>query len=604
MEDNQLYATEELDDDFDYEITNEAEDTDDFEDEDENEENADFEDTDNDVLDFDSIDFKGLMGMPDEEEETTDSAEEDADFADNDLEEDEADEFTDIEENTDTDFGEEEEADEEFIGSEVDEEDFEEIEPAKPESPIRRDAKLGADSIEEFMALDRSKYKIEHGYVKFTELTTLRSMNKARQDTKAGLVKSIQEVGILTPIHVMLTPEYDNYLQGDKEEAYKGPKYIVLDGYRRVWNGIKVGLDGCFATIWNFKDKDYGQDFAMILSAILNKTQKHSIPELWDMMQKIKKRVPITARTLDTLFGLGNGDSSKLEEIMTCEYDEIKDQVISGKKSIPQAYNALKKLWDEEDEGARDDKIGVSDYDVEHKVVGKDGTDDDEEDTEPQRVLSNEEVSEILGLNDKYNNNDDKLLEDTAELLKEPPVQVQDVKNRKPLDKDLKAETLRRDNYQCVCCGTGAGLPLKYALSVLQSHHIISVANGGPDTADNIATVCPVCHTLIHTVLWNDGVFSKADFDKLSDKEKERMRKVLKYAHADYQAAKKKGKSSKQIRKDNENHSTFKMPGTDLHQNEDALKSKGIDVTHDIVEDKDTPKEVESDMDTVEQGIE
>lgn len=324
--------------------------------------------------------------------------------------------------------------------------------------------------------------------------------------------------------------------------------------------------------------------------------------ETWGLIQEVKKSIPISNRTLDSLFQLDNGDTNKLTEIMSCDYPDIIDMVVSGKKTISQAYNALKKLWDEEDEGSRDDKIGVSDFDKEHKVVGKDEDADDEEygeQSSPQQLLSDEEVSEILGMSDKHN--DEELMDEYEGMLKEPPVEVQDTKHRHPLDKDLKAETLVRDGYKCVCCGSGEGLPIKYAISILQSHHIISVGNGGPDTKENIITVCPNCHTLIHTLLWNNGVFSKKDFESLPEKEKERMRKVLKYASADYKAAKKKGKSEKEIQEDNKNHQTFKMPGTDLHENEKALKEAGVDVNQ---KREESVEEETEEMVDLEQGIE
>lgn len=460
-----------------------------------------------------------------------------------------------------------------------DEEEPDLPEPTKIETKTQKpDTKLSAESIEEFLNLDKSKYTIERGFVKFTEINVQKKMNDARKDTKTGLVKSIREVGILTPIHVMITKEYGEFLKSkDKSEPYKAPKYILLDGYRRVFNGIKVGLDGCYATIWNFKDKYYGEQFALILSAILNKTQKHSMNETWELIKAIRQMIPIGNRTLDSLFQLENGDTSKLLEIMTSDYQEVIDAVMNGKKTISQAYNQLKKLWDEEDEGARDDKIGVSDFDTEHKVVGKEKGEEEEEEQEERPVLTNEQASEILNAN-QDDLTDEEVLDTYKEMIKEPPVKHQDPKDRKQLDKDIKAETLRRDGYKCTCCGSGEGLPLKYALTILQSHHIISVANGGPDSLENITTVCPNCHTLIHTVLWNEGIFNKSDFEKLPPERKEQMKKILKYAYADYKAAKLLGKTTEQIKEDNKNHIKFKMPGTDLRENKAALAEEGIDL--------------------------
>ncbi len=59
---------------------------------------------------------------------------------------------------------------------------------------------------------------------------------------------------------------------------------------------------------------------------------------------------------------------------------------------------------------------------------------------------------------------------------------------------------------------------------------------------------------------------------------KEQMKKILKYAYADYKAAKLLGKTTEQIKEDNKNHIKFKMPGTDLRENKAALAEEGIDL--------------------------
>jgi hypothetical protein len=51
----------------------------------------------------------------------------------------------------------------------------------------------------------------------------------------------------------------------------------------------------------------------------------------------------------------------------------------------------------------------------------------------------------------------------------------------------------RRDGYRCALCDSTRGIQL---------HHVISRAQGGPNTAMNLITLCWRCHAIAHgTVL-------------------------------------------------------------------------------------------------------
>jgi len=49
----------------------------------------------------------------------------------------------------------------------------------------------------------------------------------------------------------------------------------------------------------------------------------------------------------------------------------------------------------------------------------------------------------------------------------------------------LRRQCLKRDGYKCVKCGSELGL---------ECHHLIWLADGGPDTLDNVITLCSPCH--------------------------------------------------------------------------------------------------------------
>ncbi len=54
----------------------------------------------------------------------------------------------------------------------------------------------------------------------------------------------------------------------------------------------------------------------------------------------------------------------------------------------------------------------------------------------------------------------------------------------------LREETLRRDGYRCQRCFENRG--------PLQAHHVVPRSDGGPDSLDNLVTLCRPCHGVQH----------------------------------------------------------------------------------------------------------
>lgn len=412
--------------------------------------------------------------------------------------------------------------------------------------------------------LKKSSFVLKYGEVDFDDLSFTEPIKKSRKETYLGMTTSIKELGILTPIHVMVTEGYADWLDRDMSEEFNGFKYIVIDGFRRVYGGVKNGLKGCKAVIWEFEDKDLGSQLITSLSRLLNKVQTHSWGEVWYLYQVLELQTSMSPGTLEYLLSLESGDAMKLKDIMLCDYSEVKEELLSNKKTLSQCYNMLQKLRKEEDQIMMDDTRGIFEVDEAEEIV----------DTEDKATLSDNEVMEILDMIDDFSG--DLSEEDFDELAgNNLEDDRQKVGERHPLDPALKAETLIRDEYMCQCCTRGKGYPLKYALSILQSHHIISVANSGKDTAENIVTICQNCHTTVHTLIKNSCKFGmkKEDFDKLPDSEQEILTRIMRFARVDYEAGKRLGKTKEDFAKDNKNSSKFKMPGTDLSENIKALES-------------------------------
>ena len=293
--------------------------------------------------------------------------------------------------------------------------------------------------------------------------------------------------------------------------------------------------------------------------------------ETWGLYNILMAQSPLTENTLDYLLHLESGDSSKLRSIMenVDRFPEPKEDLISKKKTLQQAFNMLEKMRKELDKLAEEDNTGISEMEQADGVVEKAG----------DQVLSDEEVKEVLEMGENF---DGELSDEDFGGMLENEDGVYDRQttgDRHPLDPVLKAKTMERDQFSCTCCGFGekSGASRIVAMSVLQSHHKISVSNSGPDSENNITTLCMVCHTLTHICIKRGlklGI-SKNEFDSMPDSEKERYKRIMQLARTDWEAGKRLGKNKERMSKDNSDYSKFKMPGTDLAQNMEALKTVG-----------------------------
>lgn len=412
--------------------------------------------------------------------------------------------------------------------------------------------------------INKHSFTLDVGIVDFNTILVSEPVKNGRKETYSGLTTSVAEMGILSPIHVMVLEGYSNWLENHEEgEKYEGPMYSILDGFRRVWAGYKNGITRSYAVIWNFEDKDKGVELSNILSLILNKVQRRSWNEIWYMYQLLEEQAQMTPGTLEYLLQLEPGDAMKLKDIMLCDYPEVIEDLTSNKKTLQQCYNTLQKLRKEEDKLLKDDNTGIANMEQADGTIEKGG----------DQVLSNEEVNEILEMGDNFDG--DLSEEDFDELMgNNIPDERQTVGERHPLDPALRAAVLQRDGYCCQITGRGKGLPTPIALSILNVHHKVPVHCGGTDTMDNLITVCLDVHTLIHIIERNMGKLgmSKEDFDALDEEEKTFITGVMKIARIAVEANKRMGRTREQVKKDTSDAIKFKMPGTAQRENMEAIK--------------------------------
>lgn len=416
------------------------------------------------------------------------------------------------------------------------------------------------------LKVDKGDFNIEEGVVEFNDILIPEPIKQNRKDTYMGLSTSVAELGILNPIHVMVSEGYADWVEEGSEGVFEGIKYILLDGFRRIWAGYKNGLTRSKALIWDFKDKDKGVDLAVTLSLVLNKKQKHSWSEIWYMYKILESESAMTPGTLEYLLQLEPGDSMKLKDIMLSGYSEIIDDLLSDKKSIQQAYSALQKARKEEDQLLKEDNQGIAKMEQADGLIEKAG----------DSVLSNDEVNEILEMSGGFDGNLSD--EDFDELMgNNLEDERQTSGDRHPLDPALRAAVLQRDGYCCQISGVGKGLPANIALAILNVHHKIPVHCGGTDTMDNLITVSLDAHTLIHVIERNGGKLgmSKEQFDELPEKDQVFVQGVMKIARIAVEANRRLGKSRDQMKKETE-VPRFQMPGAVQRENMDAIANAAV----------------------------
>lgn len=427
-------------------------------------------------------------------------------------------------------------------------------------------AGINEEKVSNSLNLNRSSFVLNYGEVDFDDLSFTEPIKKGRKETYLGMTTSIKELGILTPIHVMVTEGYADWLDGDMDEEFNGFKYVVVDGFRRVYGGIKNGITSCRAVIWEFEDKDLGSQLITPLSRLLNKVQGHSWSEVWYLYQILEMQTSMSPGTLEYLLSLESGDAMKLKDIMLCDYQEVIDELLGGKKTLSQCYNMLQKLRKEEDQLMIDDSRGISEVETAEDIVNK----------KDRGTLSDEDVKEILEMSDNF---DGELSEDDFDELMGNSIadDRQTVGERHPLDPALKAAVLARDGYCCQVSGVGKGLPADVALAILNVHHKIPVHAGGTDTLDNLITVSLDVHTLVHVIERRNGKLGmkKEDFDKLPTETQEYLKGVMKIARIAVEANRRVGNSKEKIRKATSDNMRFKMPGQVLKENQDAINANG-----------------------------
>lgn len=402
----------------------------------------------------------------------------------------------------------------------------------------------GDEKEADILKITRDKFTIEKRTIKISDIVISEPVKQGRKTTLSGLSKSIEELGVLTPIHVM------DISKGDI------PMFSLLDGTRRLFGAVKNGIKEIDANVWVFEDIEIGKKLALTLHLILNRNQDRRWSEIWELYQILELQMNITPGSLEYLLQLQSGDAMKLKDVMLCDYSEVQEALLSGEKDLEGSYRLLQKLRKEEDQLAKDDATGITD-------TAEDGgeiVDNTGGSTEDDVQLSEDDVRELL---DMATSIDDVADEDFNNLNVGEDDQ-QTVGERHPLDPELRMSVLSRDDFKCACCGFGGAA----ALGILAVHHKIPVHCKGKDSLDNLITLCLNHHLIIHICERQKGKLqmSKEDFDKLAEHEQVALKKCLAYARIAVEADKRLGLTKDKVKEATRDSLRHPMPGAGLKE--------------------------------------
>lgn len=390
--------------------------------------------------------------------------------------------------------------------------------------------------------------------INLKEVCISEPLKLGREQTMVGLTKSVKEMGVLTPIHVMTMEQVED--EDDEPDDMRNYKYILLDGLRRVFGALKNQVFEVDAIVWDFPDKERGRQIALPLSLLLNRTQRRKWSEIWELFQILEMQSSVTPGTLEYLLQLEPGDAMKLKDCMLCDYEEVKECLLNNEKTLEQAYKLLQKLRKEENMLEKEETMGISNVEEAQEIVG--------DASEGKEGLSEQDVRELLEMADSDIDVDD---EDFG-ALNQGEDHHQKVGEREPLDPALRQAVLSRDDFRCQICGVGGPA----FLSVLAVHHKISVAAGGADALDNLITLCLTDHIMVHVAERNGGKLqiTKEEYDESSPEEQKRFKKILKYSKIIVEANKRKGFTREQIFENTKSVMKHPMPGAGLAENRKA----------------------------------
>lgn len=384
-------------------------------------------------------------------------------------------------------------------------------------------------------SFDREYFKF--AYVDIENIAVVKRVRKTKN--VEDLIKSIKSTGLLMPIVVAPT-------------VTEGI-YVLLSGFRRLLACARVGMKKVPCIINTMVNTPE----IPIIEAMYNHVKPYTMQEIIDYIDYLEKEKGImSASMIEYLLQMESGDYTKLKDILTDNDPDIVSKLLNNEMTISQAFKKLeqrrKKESKEEKELKKANKVYVEDKESAEKLEGAGETVVD------GQGLSDEEIASLAFMANNIDEDErslEQMIEDGEKMPGFEP-KVQKVGEREIVDPALRKAVMERDHNTCRCCEEGGP---EY-VDVNDFHHVVPVFLGGPDTVDNAICVCVKCHKLIH--LYARGQLHLVNIDKMSEQEKKKFKRIIKYGEIIREGIARKGMKLEEYRKkDNIRVIGRQMPG-------------------------------------------
>lgn len=156
-------------------------------------------------------------------------------------------------------------------------------------------------SVNDVVTVKSDAYSVRYTHISPHQVVGTKPIKDYRADTYSGLFNVIREMGVIVPVVVTPLAEYADFLADNNittgaeadELGYAGPRYRVLDGWRRIFASLKNNYDEIPAAIVTFHDPEVGRDLSNLMHLVLNRAQTHTWAEKWAMQQVMEESYKI-----------------------------------------------------------------------------------------------------------------------------------------------------------------------------------------------------------------------------------------------------------------------------------------------------------------------
>lgn len=376
------------------------------------------------------------------------------------------------------------------------------------------------------------------------------------------LVQSVKSTGLLNPIMVAPLATKD--------------MYVLIDGYRRILACARAGITEIPAIVNN----KIRTTEIPIVEAMYNHKKAYTMQDTIDYIEYLEKEKGLTNPSLiEFLMDFDNGDYSKLKDILADDDEDIVTKLVAGQMTIAQAFKALEKRRSKESKEEKDIKKAAKVYGDDEESGANEIANMGETGDEGS-ALTDEQLEELaINPTELDEGLDDQSLSDMIQESDETPgfeAHQQKVGEREYVDPVIKKTVLARDNFTCKCCKRGG----ESYVDSLDYHHLTPVFLGGKDTPENGATLCVLCHRLVHLFSTGDLHIPKEkteeEIGQMTDEERiiyedeqRKFKRVVKLGDVIRKGMAQRGINREQYKKEHPNNQIGRRkPGKNANQEE------------------------------------